>query len=100
MYDLAYFVDIEPFDLWNVLFCLKEENWKIGEVLFKWLMGGPDNVSLNKIDSEDPEVGDYILVPDTANLAENVKVSKHRIVILKNEAFRRGTQQVMTKNSL
>ena len=44
-------------------------------MLFKWLMHGPEDVSLNKIDSGDPEVGDYSLIPDTALLSENVKVS-------------------------
>lgn len=61
--------------MFNKEYINKEENWKIGEVLFKWLMKGPEDVHLNKIDSGDPEVGDYMLIPDTTTLSENVKAS-------------------------
>ena len=49
----------------------KEENTKIMDVLFTFLT--TDNIKLNAIDSEDPEVADYNMQPDTSVLAEQVR---------------------------
>eukprot|EP00906_Rhabdomonas_costata_P003986 RCo005980 len=51
----------------------KEENAKLQEVLFDWLLHSP-KVKLNQIDSEDPEVSDYHFLPDTQALAERLRV--------------------------
>eukprot|EP00058_Branchiostoma_floridae_P024482 XP_002609972.1 hypothetical protein BRAFLDRAFT_124392 [Branchiostoma floridae] len=50
----------------------KEENSKIQDVLFQWLT--TDNIKLNAIDAEDPEVADYNMLPDTARLSERLRV--------------------------
>ncbi|XP_063967830.1 intraflagellar transport protein 52 homolog [Lytechinus pictus] len=49
----------------------KEENNKIMDVLFKWLT--TDEVVLNAIDSEDPEISDYNFLPDTSKLADKLR---------------------------
>eukprot|EP00667_Euglena_gracilis_P009286 EG_transcript_9433 len=51
----------------------KEENAKLQEVLFDWLMRSP-KVKLNQIDAEDPEINDYHYLPDTHALAERLRV--------------------------
>ena len=50
----------------------KEENGKLQETIFKWLIPS-STFELNPIDAEDPEVSDYHCVPDTEQLAENWK---------------------------
>ncbi|RVE72674.1 hypothetical protein OJAV_G00042820 [Oryzias javanicus] len=50
----------------------KEENSKILDVLLQWLMS--DNIHLNQIDAEDPEISDYTMLPDTAWLSEQLRV--------------------------
>ncbi|XP_062400389.1 intraflagellar transport protein 52 homolog isoform X2 [Sardina pilchardus] len=45
----------------------KEENNKI-----MWLM--TDNIHLNQIDAEDPEITDYTMLPDTGCLSERLRV--------------------------
>ena len=49
----------------------KEENSKIMEVLFTFLT--TDNLKLNQIDAEDPEVADYNMQPETSVLSEQVR---------------------------
>eukprot|EP01006_Ploeotia_vitrea_P035671 TRINITY_DN65922_c4_g1_i1.p1 TRINITY_DN65922_c4_g1~~TRINITY_DN65922_c4_g1_i1.p1 ORF type:complete len:475 (+),score=46.02 TRINITY_DN65922_c4_g1_i1:75-1499(+) len=51
----------------------KEENGKLQEVLFEWLLHSP-KVKLNQIDAEDPEISDYQHLPDTNALAERLRV--------------------------
>ncbi|XP_031570684.1 intraflagellar transport protein 52 homolog [Actinia tenebrosa] len=50
----------------------KEENAKIQDVLFQWLT--TNDLQLNSIDAEDPEISDYHYIPDTSNLAERLRV--------------------------
>ncbi|KAL0978670.1 hypothetical protein UPYG_G00173720 [Umbra pygmaea] len=50
----------------------KEENSKIMDVVFQWLMS--DNINLNQIDAEDPEITDYTMLPDTGCLSERLRV--------------------------
>uniref|UniRef100_W5LZL0 Intraflagellar transport 52 homolog (Chlamydomonas) n=2 Tax=Lepisosteus oculatus TaxID=7918 RepID=W5LZL0_LEPOC len=50
----------------------KEENSKIMDVLFQWLM--TDEIHLNQIDAEDPEISDYTMLPDTGRLSERLRV--------------------------
>ncbi|KAF5906132.1 myb-related protein B, partial [Clarias magur] len=50
----------------------KEENSKIMDVVFQWLT--TDNIHLNQIDAEDPEITDYIMLPDTGYLSERLRV--------------------------
>ncbi|XP_033123649.1 intraflagellar transport protein 52 homolog isoform X1 [Anneissia japonica] len=49
----------------------KEENSKIMDVIFRWLT--TDEITLNAIDAEDPEINDYNMLPDTAKLAERLR---------------------------
>ncbi|XP_041358031.1 intraflagellar transport protein 52 homolog isoform X2 [Gigantopelta aegis] len=49
----------------------KEENSKILDVLIRYLT--TDEIKLNNIDAEDPEIGDYNQLPDIAKLAEDLK---------------------------
>lgn len=51
----------------------KDENAKLQEVLFDWLLHSP-KVKLNQIDAEDPEINDYHYLPDTHALAERLRV--------------------------
>lgn len=50
----------------------KEENSKLQGVIFQWLT--TNEIRLNSIDAEDPEISDYHFVPDTSKLAERLKV--------------------------
>ncbi|XP_018589519.1 intraflagellar transport protein 52 homolog [Scleropages formosus] len=50
----------------------KEENSKIMDVVFQWLT--TDNIHLNQIDAEDPEITDYTMLPDTGCLSERLRV--------------------------
>ncbi|XP_026553393.1 intraflagellar transport protein 52 homolog isoform X1 [Pseudonaja textilis] len=50
----------------------KEENTKIMEVLFQWLT--TNDIHLNQIDAEDPEISDYTMLPDIATLSERLRV--------------------------
>uniref|UniRef100_A0AAR2LA23 ABC-type uncharacterized transport system domain-containing protein n=1 Tax=Pygocentrus nattereri TaxID=42514 RepID=A0AAR2LA23_PYGNA len=50
----------------------KEENSKILDVVFQWLM--TDNIHLNQIDAEDPEITDYTMLPDTGRLSDRLRV--------------------------
>uniref|UniRef100_A0A3P9LP60 Intraflagellar transport 52 homolog (Chlamydomonas) n=1 Tax=Oryzias latipes TaxID=8090 RepID=A0A3P9LP60_ORYLA len=49
----------------------KEENSKILDVLLQWLM--TDNIHLNQIDAEDPEISDYTMLPDTDWLSKRLR---------------------------
>ncbi|KAM6981472.1 intraflagellar transport protein 52 homolog [Aplochiton taeniatus] len=50
----------------------KEENSKIMDVVFQWLM--TDNIQLNQIDADDPEITDYTMLPDTGCLSDRLRV--------------------------
>lgn len=50
----------------------KEENMKLQEVLIRWL--GTDDIKLNAIDAEDPEINDYHYIPDTLAISEQLKI--------------------------
>ncbi|XP_076012485.1 intraflagellar transport protein 52 homolog isoform X2 [Genypterus blacodes] len=49
----------------------KEENNKILDVVLQWLM--TDNIQLNQIDAEDPELTDYTMLPNTGCLSEQLR---------------------------
>ncbi|XP_077976712.1 intraflagellar transport protein 52 homolog isoform X2 [Styela clava] len=49
----------------------KEENSRVMEVLVQWLT--TDEIQLNAIDAEDPEISDYNMLPHTQILAERLK---------------------------
>eukprot|EP00128_Syssomonas_multiformis_P009926 Colp12_sorted_trinity150504_noHs@6361 len=46
----------------------KEENLKLKDVIFQWLL--TNTINLNALDAENPDISDYHFVPDTARLAE------------------------------
>ncbi|XP_077459685.1 intraflagellar transport protein 52 homolog [Stigmatopora argus] len=48
----------------------KEENSKILSVVLQWLM--TDNIRLNQIDAEDPEITDYTMLPHIGCLSEQL----------------------------
>jgi intraflagellar transport protein 52 len=50
----------------------KEENEKLTTVLFDYLYGA---LKLNQIDADDPDITDYHHLPDTASLAERLRVA-------------------------
>jgi len=50
----------------------KEDNSKVKDVILSFLTS--DDVKLNKIDAEDPEVADYTMIPDTARMANIPRV--------------------------
>ncbi|XP_008408408.1 intraflagellar transport protein 52 homolog isoform X1 [Poecilia reticulata] len=50
----------------------REENSKIMDVVLQWLMS--ENIQLNQIDAEDPEITDYTMLPDTGRLSEQLRV--------------------------
>uniref|UniRef100_A0A8C5WMI3 Intraflagellar transport 52 n=1 Tax=Leptobrachium leishanense TaxID=445787 RepID=A0A8C5WMI3_9ANUR len=50
----------------------KEENAKILDVLMQWLT--TNDIRLNQIDAEDPEISDYTMLPDTSKLSQRVRV--------------------------
>lgn len=49
----------------------KEENRKLVEVIFKFLT--EDSFTLNAIDAEDPELGEYNLIPNINTISDRVK---------------------------
>ncbi|XP_077583130.1 intraflagellar transport protein 52 homolog [Stigmatopora nigra] len=51
-------------------FIEKEENSKILSVVLQWLM--TDNIRLNQIDAEDPEITDYTMLPHIGCLSEQL----------------------------
>jgi len=50
----------------------KEENDKLTHVVFEYLL---HRVKLNQIDADDPDVTDYHYLPDTASLADRLRVA-------------------------
>lgn len=50
----------------------KEDNDTVRDVLFRLLTSS--DIKLNEIDADDPEISDYIMVPDTARLAERPRM--------------------------
>ncbi|XP_062507358.1 intraflagellar transport protein 52 homolog [Corticium candelabrum] len=50
----------------------KEENSKLLDVIFQFLT--TDDVQLNSIDAEDPEISDYQYIPDTSRLSDRLRV--------------------------
>jgi len=50
----------------------KEDNSRVKDVILSFLTS--DEVILNKIDAEDPEVSDYTMIPDTSRLSELPRV--------------------------
>ena len=50
----------------------KEDNSKVKDVILSFLTS--DEVQLNKIDAEDPEVSDYTMIPDTSRLSDLPRV--------------------------
>ncbi|XP_023333653.1 intraflagellar transport protein 52 homolog isoform X2 [Eurytemora carolleeae] len=50
----------------------KEDNSKVKDIVFSFLTS--DEFELNKMDAEDPEISDYIMIPDTAWLADTPRV--------------------------
>ena len=51
----------------------KEENFKVLDVIMQWLTAG-DEVALNSIDADDPDIADYQHLPNIAQLAEQPRV--------------------------
>jgi intraflagellar transport protein 52 len=49
----------------------EQENSKLQEIIFRWLL---NDFQLDKIDAENPELADYHYIPDTANLADRLRV--------------------------
>ncbi|EDV23358.1 uncharacterized protein TRIADDRAFT_57900 [Trichoplax adhaerens] len=50
----------------------KEENSKFWDILLRWLT--TDEIKLNNIDAEDPELTDYHALPDITKLSEKLRV--------------------------
>ena len=50
----------------------KEDNSRVKDVILSFLTS--DEVQLNKIDAEDPEVSDYTMIPDTSRLSDLPRV--------------------------
>lgn len=50
----------------------KEENAKVQDVIFQWLT--TNDIQLDNIDAEDPEVSDYYYIPDTPKMSERLRV--------------------------
>lgn len=49
----------------------KEDNSKIMDVVLQWLT--TDNIQLNQIDAEDPEITDYTMLPNTESLSKQLR---------------------------
>ncbi|XP_028667936.1 intraflagellar transport protein 52 homolog isoform X2 [Erpetoichthys calabaricus] len=50
----------------------KEENSKIMDVVFRWLTS--NEIHLNQIDGENPEISDYKMLPNVGQLSEHLRV--------------------------
>ncbi|KAG8439890.1 hypothetical protein GDO86_005886 [Hymenochirus boettgeri] len=50
----------------------KEENAKILDVLMQWLT--TNDITLNQIDAEDPEISDYTMLPDNHKISQHLRV--------------------------
>lgn len=58
--------------LFNDQYLDKEENAKILDVLMQWLT--TNDIQLNQIDAEAPEISDYTMIPDTNKLSQQLRV--------------------------
>lgn len=58
-------------DMFSDRYLEKEENTKVLDVITKWL--STNEISLNSIDAEDPEITDYHYLPNTAELASRLR---------------------------
>ena len=50
------------------------------DVIFSFLTS--EEVQLNRIDAEDPEISDYIMIPDTGRLADSPRVCLQVVMII------------------
>ncbi|XP_068119889.1 intraflagellar transport protein 52 homolog [Hyperolius riggenbachi] len=57
--------------MFNDQYLDKEENGKILDVLVQWLT--TDDIQLNQIDAEAPEIADYNMLPDTNKLSQRLR---------------------------
>ncbi|XP_014771869.1 intraflagellar transport protein 52 homolog [Octopus bimaculoides] len=57
--------------MFNDSYIEKEENLKILEVLLKFLT--TNNIKLNQIDADDPDISDYNMLPQMSTLSEELK---------------------------
>jgi len=79
----------------------KEENSKLQEVLFKWCLG-EDNISMDPVDADDPDLNDYTYVPDTEALSERLRsclqeseeLPKDFTVLFEDELFKFDTNLI------
>jgi len=60
------------YHIFNDQYIDKEENSKLQDVIIKWL--STDDIKLNAIDAEEPEVNDYQYLPDTMSLSDRLRV--------------------------
>ncbi|KAM9296081.1 intraflagellar transport protein 52 homolog [Gastrophryne carolinensis] len=58
--------------MFNDQYLDKEENAKILDVLMQWLT--TNDIQLNQIDAEAPEISDYTMLPDIGNLSQRLRV--------------------------
>jgi len=58
--------------MFNDQYIDKEENNKLQDILLRWLT--TDEITLNSIDAEEPELSDYQQVPDTPLLSDRLRV--------------------------
>ncbi|XP_072259832.1 intraflagellar transport protein 52 homolog [Pyxicephalus adspersus] len=58
--------------MFNDQYLDKEENGKILDVLMQWLT--TNDIQLNQIDAEAPEISDYTMLPDTYKLSQRLRV--------------------------
>lgn len=59
-------------DMFSDAWVDKDENGKLCEILVKWLMCSED-INMDVMDAEEPDVSDYHHLPDTEALAERVR---------------------------
>ncbi|XP_044153360.1 intraflagellar transport protein 52 homolog [Bufo gargarizans] len=58
--------------MFNDQYLDKEENAKILDVLMQWLT--TNDIQLNQIDADAPEISDYTMIPDTNKLSQQLRV--------------------------
>ena len=72
LHNFAYFFTFVKLDSDFFLLVLKPWMFRVKDIVFSFLTS--DEFELNKMDAEDPEISDYIMIPDTAWLADTPRV--------------------------
>lgn len=56
--------------IWSDEFLDNEDNYKLSDILFKWLLGEGD---IDFDETDEPDISDFSAVPDVQGMADSLK---------------------------